>query len=61
MDNLLTPSEVSGSWEIPIATLAQWRYKGIGPRYVRVGRHVRYRSADLERWLESQANLKRGA
>jgi excisionase family DNA binding protein len=31
-------------------TLANWRSRGIGPRYVR-RRSVRYRRADLDSWL----------
>ena len=34
-------------------TLAKWRADGIGPTYIRVGRGVRYRPADVEQWLEA--------
>lgn len=33
-------------------TLAVWRMLGKGPRYIRVGRLIRYRRADLLAWLE---------
>jgi predicted DNA-binding transcriptional regulator AlpA len=36
---------------VPPATLRQWRYLGTGPQYVKVGRHVRYRRTDLDKWL----------
>ena len=32
-------------------TLEAWRLRGSGPRYVQVGRLVRYRRAAIERWL----------
>jgi hypothetical protein len=32
--------------------LAQMRLKGNGPRYVKVGRKVLYRPADVEAWLD---------
>jgi hypothetical protein len=35
-------------------TLAQWRISGDGPAFVKLGRAVRYRRADIERWLEGQ-------
>jgi excisionase family DNA binding protein len=35
-------------------TLQMWRVRGIGPRFLKVGRAVRYRLADLEAWLEAQ-------
>lgn len=39
---------------IPEKTVAEWRSTNRGPAYVKVGRHVRYRTADVEAWLESQ-------
>lgn len=34
--------------------LAQWRHKGIGPAYYKLGRKVVYRGADLNAWAEAQ-------
>ena len=36
------------------ATLEQWRYQGKGPRFVKIGRSVRYRRADLDAFLEQR-------
>lgn len=33
--------------------LAQWRHKGIGPAYYRLGRKIVYRGTDLNVWAES--------
>lgn len=41
---------------VPEATLAQWRWSGVGPRYVKIGRHVRYRWSDVHRWLEANTH-----
>jgi hypothetical protein len=30
--------------------LAQWRHKGLGPAYYRLGRKIVYRGADLNSW-----------
>jgi Helix-turn-helix domain len=38
----------------PPRTLRQWRYLGIGPKYLKVGATVRYRARDVELWLEAQ-------
>ena len=35
-------------------TLANWRTKGQGPAYIKVGGSIRYRMEDLERWLSQQ-------
>ena len=34
-------------------TLSQWRYRGAGPRYVRLGGRVLYLGADLNAYLDS--------
>ena len=54
MERLLTPGELSSRLGIPDSTLAQWRYVGRGPRFIKVGRHVRYRAEDVDAWLEAQ-------
>ena len=46
----LTVDELAARLRIPKATLYQWRSRGEGPRAVRIGRHLRYRLADVERW-----------
>ena len=33
--------------------LTQWRHKGIGPAYYRLGRKIMYRGSDLNNWAES--------
>lgn len=35
------------------AKLAQWRHKGIGPAYYRLGRKIIYRGVDLNAWVEA--------
>lgn len=53
-DRLLDPTDVSALLSIPTATLANWRSNSVGPPYLRVGRHVRYRQCDLDEWIESR-------
>ena len=40
-----------------VKTLADWRVRGVGPAYARVGRHVRYRPADVDEWLSSRTGI----
>lgn len=35
------------------AKLAQWRHKGIGPAYYKLGRKIIYRGADLNAWADA--------
>ena len=34
--------------------LAQWRHKGVGPTYYKLGRKIVYRGGDLNAWIEAQ-------
>lgn len=52
---LATPEQVAEYYGIPVATLYQWRLRAKGPRASKVGRHLRYRWADVEKWLDAQA------
>lgn len=46
----LSRRELAERYGLPIKTLAQWASKGTGPRYARMGRHVRYRLSDVIDW-----------
>jgi hypothetical protein len=54
-EELLTPAEVAAHYKIPVRTLHQWRYLGLGPRAAKIGRHLRYRRADLDAYFDQQA------
>jgi hypothetical protein len=34
--------------------LAQWRHKGMGPAFYRLGRKIIYRGSDLNVWADAQ-------
>jgi len=44
---------------LSVLTLCDWRTRRVGPPWVRVGRLIRYRQADLDAWLESR--VQKGA
>lgn len=50
-DQLWSAPEVAAFLQVPVTTLHQWRYHGIGPAAYRVGRHLRYDPAVVRRWL----------
>jgi excisionase family DNA binding protein len=52
---LWTSEEVAEVLQMPVRTLERWRHVGSGPRYIAMGRHIRYRWSDVEAWLEAQA------
>ncbi|MBF6213819.1 DNA-binding protein [Nocardia puris] len=41
-DGHLTPDQLAERWHITRSSLAQQRYLGTGPRYLKVGRRVLY-------------------
>lgn len=53
-NSLMTPTELAEYLRIPLGTLYQWRHRGEGPEAIRVGRHLRYRHADVTKWEERQ-------
>ncbi|MFZ4669914.1 MAG: helix-turn-helix transcriptional regulator [Microthrixaceae bacterium] len=54
-DEVLTPDETAAFLKVPARTLDAWRNRRTGPRYHRVGRHVRYLRAEVLEWLDAQA------
>jgi excisionase family DNA binding protein len=54
--HMLSPEQLAEYLDVPKATVYRWRTRGGGPRGIRVGRHVRYRVADVEAWLDSHAD-----
>lgn len=50
----LTRDEVADRLRVPKSTLAMWATNGVGPRFAKFGRHVRYRIADVEAWEDQQ-------
>jgi excisionase family DNA binding protein len=53
-DELVSVAELAAYLGVPVATVYRWRHQRRGPLGYRIGRHVRYRTSDIERWLETQ-------
>jgi len=51
---LLSPDELASYLGVPRATVYRWRSRREGPCGIRVGRHVRYRLEEIERWLDER-------
>jgi excisionase family DNA binding protein len=39
---------------VSLSTVRRWRQFGNGPKFVRFGRSVRYRLADVEEWVAAK-------
>jgi predicted DNA-binding transcriptional regulator AlpA len=51
----VTEREVADMLGLSVATLRAWRHRGQGPRFLRLGRAVRYLPADLEDFVRASA------
>lgn len=46
----LTTKDLASRWGIHPGTLENWRQKKYGPRYIKIGRSVRYLIRAVEAW-----------
>lgn len=53
---LLSPEDLADYLAVPVKSIYNWRTTGKGPRGIKVGRLVRYRKADVDSWLERNAD-----
>lgn len=53
MARLVTERDASECLGVSVRTLQKWRLQGDSPRFVKLGRAVRYDGKDLEEYIES--------
>jgi len=51
----LTEREVADMLGLSVATLRAWRHRGKGPRFLRLGRSVRYLPSDVADFVRASA------
>lgn len=54
LNELLNDTAVAKRLGVDPKTLQNWRCRGNGPPFVRVGRLVRYEPESIQQWIESQ-------
>lgn len=52
-DLLFPPRDVAEYRHTSEVALAQERWRGVGPRYLKLGKRVFYRAGDLKAWLDA--------
>lgn len=57
---LMTMTDLATYLGVAVNTIYNWRAQRKGPVGIKVGREVRFRQADVERWLESLADSEKG-
>lgn len=51
---MLNTEDVARQTGLAVSTLEKLRLTGNGPRFVKLGRAVRYRPEDIENWIASR-------
>ena len=54
LDPLLSVQDLAAYLDVPVATIYAWRYRRQGPTGFKVGRHLRYRRSDVDRWISEK-------
>jgi len=57
VEDLLSPETLARRLDVPVGTLYRWSYVGSGPQPIKIGRHIRYRESEVDRWLDEQAKV----
>lgn len=58
MERLVAPEDLAELLSVTTGQLAQMRYLGTGPEYVKVGTRVRYSPSDVRTWLDEQRRVR---
>lgn len=58
----LNQVELGRRWNVSERTLEGWRWRGIGPKFLRLGGRIRYRLQDIEEFesLQERAPQRAG-
>lgn len=50
---LLTEADLMSALSVSQATLQEWRMKGLGPDFAKLGKQVFYREIDVNAWINN--------
>lgn len=50
------PEELAQELGSTTGTLANWRSRGKGPKFVRIAGRIHYMRTDVEQWIQNQIN-----
>ncbi|MDG4770674.1 helix-turn-helix domain-containing protein [Solwaraspora sp. WMMD792] len=54
---MASSAELAAYLNVSRRTVETWAVRGTGPRYARIGRHRRYRWADVDEWLTQRTSV----
>jgi excisionase family DNA binding protein len=50
----LSVEQLAERYGVPIDTVYRWRFAGTAPKALKIGKHLRFRWADVLEWEEQQ-------
>lgn len=53
----LTIQELADELQVPVKTIYDWRYRRVGPPGIKVGRSIRFRRTDVDKWLAAHKEI----
>lgn len=59
MKALMDSKDLAAYLGVPLQTLYKWRTTGGGPRAIRLGRALHWRTEEVERWLDQRTEIDR--
>ena len=60
-DDIATPKQVADTLDTSLMGLAQMRYRGTGPKFIKRGSRVLYRWSDVSAYLDGHTHERTGA
>jgi hypothetical protein len=60
-DDIASPAQVAAALDISESALAQMRYRGTGPKFIKRGSRVLYRWSDVSAYLDGRTRERTGA
>ncbi|MHB8510867.1 MAG: helix-turn-helix domain-containing protein [Actinomycetota bacterium] len=53
-DGLISVEELAEFLKVPVKTIYSWRHRKAGPPALRVGKHLRFRMNEVQKWLSAR-------
>jgi excisionase family DNA binding protein len=57
-DPMWSVDDLAAYLGVPVATIYKWRTTGDAPPGYRIGRHLRFKPADVDQWLTERRDKK---
>lgn len=56
---MITTKELAVRWKMATGTLINWRSKGLGPKFIKIGRKVLYKETSIESFEKRTSAVNR--